>query len=91
MSMVVAFSNCCACGNTFKFHPNLVPSLRMTDGLPDPNGQRTPVCKNCVIAANERRAKTGHALIPILPGAYEEADEHSIDWNDNRTLKGGTH
>lgn len=73
------------------FNPNLVPSLRLTDGLPDPKGQREPICLTCVTVANKKRAELGHELIPVHPGAYEGADEHSIDWNDNRTLKGGVH
>jgi len=86
MGYVIAHAGCCACGNVFSFNPNLVPSIRMTAGHPDPNGQREPVCEPCVKRANVQRAKNNIPPIEILPGAYEGADEYSIDWNDNRTL-----
>jgi hypothetical protein len=66
---------CVACGATFDFNPDLVPSERVSHGPdgrrpPDPNGKREPLCRGCAEQANRQRAENGLPLVPILPGAY---------------------
>lgn len=76
MGFVFIHSTCFGCGQPFAYHPNRVPSVRI-------NGQREPICAACVERANPLRIKNGLDPIVPLPGAYEPADEHSIDWNDH--------
>jgi hypothetical protein len=69
---------CCACGKTFSFHPNKVPSLNV-------NGVRQPICKDCVDHANPLRIKQGQPPITYSKDAYktslDEEDDH-IDWQE---------
>lgn len=64
MGYVFCMGNCVHCGGLFSFNPDLVPSVVI-------NGTRQPVCRKCVLWANERRAAKGLKLFDVLPGAYE--------------------
>ena len=75
MAYMSCIGECVACGVTFEFHPDLVPSVRVSRGpngcwQPDPNGKRQPLCRNCAEEANRQQAENGLPLVPILPGAY---------------------
>lgn len=66
---------CLGCGKTFVFNPNKVPAVK------DENGIKQPICEVCHRVLNEERKKRGLEPWPEpLEGAYEAADEHSIDW-----------
>jgi hypothetical protein len=68
---VLAHSECIGCGRIFAYNPNRVPSLRV-------NGQREPVCLDCVHQVNPMRVKNG--LQPIIPhrDAYEPLPEDEL-------------
>ena len=73
MGYVMMFGNCCACGRQISFNPNKVPSIRI-------EGERRPVCKACIDAANSKRKEMGLPLFEIDPEAYEPANEDEIAW-----------
>ena len=56
-----ALGPCWACGRTFTFAPELVPTF---------NGE--PLCRRCIAEVNARRGGLGLAPFPILAGAYPE-------------------
>lgn len=62
-----AIGHCVRCDQRFTFNPDLVPSIRV-------NGEREPVCKNCIAWANTQRAANGLPLLEIMPGAYEPGE-----------------
>ena len=64
MAFMVCTAPCICCNTLFNFNPDKVPSLRY-------QGNREPVCRECVEAANLVRAQTGLKPFPILPGAYD--------------------
>lgn len=68
---VFAMSPCVGCGLPFAYNPHKVPSLML-------NGQREPICLDCVQRANPERLKNG--LAPIVPqdGAYESMPEEEL-------------
>jgi len=68
---VMGHSPCIGCGQLFSYNPLRVPSLRI-------NGQREPVCLDCVHRVNPRRVANG--LAPIIPhrDAYEPAREDEL-------------
>ena len=68
---VMAHSACIGCGKIFSFNPMHVPSLRI-------NGNREPVCRDCVDRVNPARVKNG--LAPIVPhkDAYEPCPEEEL-------------
>lgn len=69
MGYVIAMAECWACGRTFGFNPELVPSVR------DPRtDEREPICQDCVRRANEARARVGMKLIEPIRGAYEPVE-----------------
>lgn len=65
---IFALGACWSCGQLFSFAPELVPSIR------DEQGERQPVCRTCIEAANPRRIAGGLDPIVPLPGAYEPQD-----------------
>lgn len=75
MAFMSAMGECVGCGQVFSFNPQRVPSMRVSraDGkwVPDQNGQREPVCANCVARYNVIREKMHLPLISVLPGAYD--------------------
>lgn len=73
MTYVFVTAPCIACKVPFLFHPNRVPAAVV-------NGIREPICQACVERANPQRIARGLKPIPILPGAYEPADESEIVW-----------
>lgn len=62
---------CATCHCTFTFHPHKVPSVRI-------DGERKPLCRNCVEAANPVRIRKGLDPIEILPNAYEACPENEL-------------
>jgi hypothetical protein len=62
---------CIGCHQPFAFHPHKVPSIFV-------NGDKHPICQQCVDRVNPARIKNGLEPIVPLPGAYEPADE--TDW-----------
>lgn len=64
MGWMVCMGLCASCRRTFEFNPERVPSVRV-------NGEREPVCKSCINAANALRQARGLDPIVPLPGAYE--------------------
>jgi hypothetical protein len=64
MAYMTAFAPCIGCKRPFAFNPDLVPSIRV-------NGEREPICRNCVEIANPKRIANGLEPIRVLPGAYD--------------------
>jgi hypothetical protein len=64
MGYMTAMSACFGCNRLFSYNPERVPSIRV-------NGEREPICAECVARANPERAKNGLELIVPLPGAYD--------------------
>jgi hypothetical protein len=73
MGYVQCIGPCVACKKVFAYNPQRVPSLTI-------DGERKPICRECVERANPRRIAGGLDPIVPLPGAYEPADENEIDW-----------
>jgi hypothetical protein len=59
-----ATGDCCVCHRLCTFNPELVPSIRV-------NGEREPVCADCIASANPKRQAAGLPPFVVLPGAYE--------------------
>ena len=64
MANMVVIGTCWGCGKMFSFNPNRVPSIRV-------EGERQPVCLDCITATNEKRKEMGVDLFPIPTDAYE--------------------
>jgi hypothetical protein len=64
----MAIGPCWACGWSFAFDPDLVPSIVV-------EGVRRQICRNCVARANELRRHNGNPLIEVLPGAYVDLED----------------
>jgi hypothetical protein len=64
-------SECFGCHRLMVYNPVHVPSIRI-------NGQREPVCLDCVHRVNPQRVKNG--LAPIIPhrDAYSPAREDEL-------------
>ncbi len=71
MGFVCAIAPCFGCKLPFSFNPHLVPSIVV-------NGERQPVCEDCVRNANPRRISNGLEPIVILAGAYEAMEESEL-------------
>ena len=78
MGYVMVMGPCCNCGRPFSYNPHKVPSIRVKDGKPDPDGKREPVCETCIITGNERRKAAGLDPFPINPDAYVPMDEREL-------------
>lgn len=80
MGYAMAHSRCYGCGQMMSYNPMRVPSVRIKDGRPDPEGKREPICRSCIERVNPRRIANG--LEPIVPfaDAYEPCDESDLDW-----------
>jgi hypothetical protein len=65
MGYAICFDECCGCHKFFGFNPHRVPSIRV-------NGNREPVCGDCVTKANKLRKDKG---IPLFPEPHPEAYE----------------
>lgn len=77
--VLFVIGHCVSCRRPFTFHPDRVPSVRVTwkDGRPVAalDGEREPVCADCFDRLNAVRRAHGMAPVPLLPGAYDVADE----------------
>lgn len=71
MSVAVAISPCIGCGRPFGYNPHRVPSCVV-------NGEREPICADCVAIANPQRIAKGLEPIRILPGAYDPIEESEL-------------
>ncbi len=79
---------CIGCNNLFSFNPERVPSIRIRRDRQDrardcPEGNREPICRSCVEAANPVRIAKGLLPIEILPGAYDPAPD-GFDLEDEK-------
>lgn len=82
MGFLTAMSPCCACERVFSYNPNRVPSVRIDHtGRLSSAGERRPICEECIGHINVARAEKGLQPFPILPGAYEPAEEGEIVWD----------
>ena len=68
MGYVSVIGECFGCGRIFSFSPTKVPSIPI-------DGDRKPICGNCVERVNPQRIANGLDPIVVLPGAYEADDE----------------
>jgi hypothetical protein len=68
---VLAFGSCCSCRRPFSFNPNKVPSVRI-------DGERRPVCEDCIDRANAQRRVQGLAPHVPHPAAYEPVSEEEL-------------
>ena len=66
---MMILTSCCNCGKQFMGAPDLVPSIRLKDGKPDPNGKREGLCEEC--ANRWCRLHDKDPAKVIRPGAYE--------------------
>jgi hypothetical protein len=64
MGYMTCLGSCFGCGKRFSFNPVRVPSIVH-------EGDRKPVCQECVDRVNPIREKNGLAPIVVLSGAYE--------------------
>jgi len=71
MGWALAMSACFGCGRPFAYNPMRVPSITV-------DGDRKPVCLDCVERVNPMRAANGLPPIVPLPGAYEPCDEGEL-------------
>jgi hypothetical protein len=60
---MIAVGSCWACGRTFTFNVDRVPSIIVA-------GSREPLCRPCVERANELRLGTGSQEIVVYPDSY---------------------
>lgn len=64
MAWLSVIGDCVICGIRFSFNADRVPSVRI-------DGQREPVCRDCINRANEVRKEQGIDPIYVFPDAYE--------------------
>jgi hypothetical protein len=74
MAYMSVMGPCWSCGEIFWYSPTKVPSIKIKDGTPDPEGVREPICEPCMIRTNVVRQEMGLEPHTIPRGAYE-ADE----------------
>jgi hypothetical protein len=63
MACMSVFGYCYGCKRPFSFNADRVPSIRV-------NGEREPVCGECVARINAKRKEIGLDPLAVLPGAY---------------------
>ena len=68
---VFVFGPCIGCRRPFGYNPHWVPSLTV-------DGQREPICRDCVALANPRRKANGLPEIAPHPEAYEPLPEAEL-------------
>lgn len=71
MGYLLVMGPCVGCSRVFSFNPHRVPSIIV-------DGERQPVCRNCVERTNPIRAAKGLDTFTIQPGAYEPISESEI-------------
>jgi len=81
MGYALFHSKCFGCDRLMSYNPMTVPSIRATNGMPDPGGVREPICQECVDKANVVRAENGLPEIIVRPGAYEAIEESLLDYS----------
>lgn len=64
MGYMLVMSDCFGCGRVFTYNAERVPSILV-------NGQREPICQDCVNRVNPTRKANGLPEIEVLPGAFE--------------------
>lgn len=67
----LAWGHCIGCAQVFGFNPVRVPSLTW-------NGQREPICAECVKRVNPTRIANGLPPIVPAPDAYEPVAESEL-------------
>jgi len=72
MGFALCYSTCFGCGRPFGYNPMRVPSVRV-------NGEREPICRDCVERANPARIANGLDPIVPAPDAYDACDESELD------------
>ena len=72
MGYVIASGPCCGCRKVFSFNPVRVPSCRI-------NGEREPICAECVERVNPMRIANGLEPIVPYPDAYDACDEGELE------------
>jgi len=84
MGYVFAMGRCVACPAIISFHPNKVPSIRVRwengRAIPDPNGQREPLCRSCAEAIYARVRERGETPPEIAPDAYDACSEEELNY-----------
>ena len=78
MGYALVWGYCWGCGTFMGYNPNSVPSIRIKDGIPDPDGTREAICKSCITKANVYRKKQGQPEIQIRSDAYEAIAESEL-------------
>lgn len=68
MGYMACIAPCLRCRRPFSFHPERVPSIRV-------DGERRPMCQECMEWFNSEREKAGLDPVPILPGAYDPVED----------------
>lgn len=77
MGYMIVLGICYSCGRPFSFNADYVPSVRVNaEGVEDPAGERMPICRHCIDAANPIRVANG--LNPLVP--HPDAYEASEGW-----------
>ncbi len=71
---VLMHSECANCHQLMSYNPKLVPSVRV-------NGQREPICLDCIHRINPKRVAQGFP--PIIPhrDAYEPLPEEELGYD----------
>lgn len=71
MGYALAYGTCFGCQKTFSFNPHRVPSIPI-------DGDRQPICRECVELVNPKRIENGLAPIVLDPEAYEPVNENEL-------------
>jgi len=71
MSYAFVHGPCCVCKQPMSYHPHRVPSIRI-------DGEREPVCQNCVAIANPRRIAKGLKPFVVHANAYQPCHESEL-------------
>ena len=74
MGYAMAVGSCIGCGRTFSFNPVKVPSITLSI-----DGNREPICQDCVNLVNPKRIANGLEPIVPSPDAYDACDEGELD------------
>ena len=71
MGYAMMHARCFGCGEVFAFNPRRVPSISI-------EGDRKPVCRDCVAFVNPQREMLGLPPIVPHPDAYEPIHESEL-------------
>ena len=71
MGYVTIMAPCICCSRIFASNPMRVPSIRI-------NGQREPICQECIPRVNAMRRARGVEEIVPHKDAYEACDENEL-------------